>query len=162
MVLLACSAIFTLASGYKPVRRECLIMAAALLSTWAVANTLSADGDARYWIRAAIATLSAVALCGCRSLFGFYQAAIYAMVVSVYGLLAYDVAIYNEWVELGSVGAEPAAIVWGERYKGLIHGLVLCQLAGFLPVLWSAIRASISATDNSSSNLFWGKGGIKK
>lgn len=162
MYLIACSALFALASIHKPIRCECLIIAIIYLLTGASYFLLSVDGDARYWLRAAITTLGAVALCRRRTLFGFYQASIYAMTLAVYAALAYDVAQYNLWAQAGYTGLGPIFLVWGETYGSLIYGLVTCQFAAFLPIIWTFVRPYISIFNNSASDIFWGKGSFKR
>ncbi len=161
MYLFSCSVLFALASIHKPIRRECIIMAIVSLFTGVFYLYLSVDGDARYWLRAATTTLGAVAICNCRTLFGFYQASIYAMTIALYATLAYDVAQYNLWAQAGYTGLGPISLVWGERYGSLIYGLVACQFSAFLPIIWTFIRPYISILNNSASNIFWGKGSFK-
>lgn len=162
MYLVACSALFALASIHKPIRRECLIISVISMATGILPLLLSADGNVIYWLRAAITTLGAVALCRRRTLFGFYQASIYAMTLAVYAALAYDVAQYNLWVQAGYTGLGPIFLVWGETYGSLIYGLVTCQFAAFLPIIWTFVRPYISILNNSASNIFWGKGSFKR
>lgn len=159
MYLLACSALFLVAAAFKPIRRECLILFIASLLTGLFAIGLSPDGNARYWLRAAVTTSAAIALCGCRSKFGFYQASIYSATLIVYALLSFDVAQYTAWVQNGSIGLEPVSIVWGERYKELTHGLVILQLVGILPCLRSIFLSIRSSLHHSAANLHWVKRG---
>lgn len=161
MYLLACSALFALASLIKQVRIECLILAVTSFLTWSLTVMFLPSGDTIYWLRAAITTSAAIALCGCRSLFGFYQASIYVLTLAAYALLAFDVAQYYQWVQSGSIGVEPYSLVWGERYRGLIHGLVICQFVGFIPIIWAAIVSMWSNRHNSSADLFRNKRGFR-
>lgn len=161
MYLLACSFAFAVASLHTRIRTECLILSATTLMTWLISIGFSVDGDARYWLRAAITTSAAIALCGCRSLFGFYQASIYVLTLAVYALLAFDVAQYYQWVQSGSIGVEPISLVWGDRYRGLIHGLVICQFVGFIPIIWAAIVSMWSNRHNSLTDLFRDKRGFR-
>lgn len=161
MYLIACSVIFLIASSFKQIRHECLIVSAVFMATGLIHLNIPTDNDMRYWTRAAILTLGAMALCHKRSLFGFYQASIYAMSLAVYAALAFDVSQYNMWVAYGSIGDMPSVLVWGERYRSLTNGLVICQFAGFLPIIWSAIRPIISVYYNFAANLLRRKGGIK-
>jgi hypothetical protein len=154
--------ISALASIYRPIRRECIAISTVSMITGFLPLLLSANGEYLYWIRAAITTLGAVYLCRCRTLFGFYQASIYAMTLALYAALAYDVAQYNTWAQSGATGLGPISLVWGDRYRSIAHGLVICQFAGFFPILWASSRPFFSMLNNSASNLFWGKGSIKR
>ena len=162
MYLVACSILFAIAAIYQPIRRECIIIAVVSMLTGIFSLCFSADGDSIYWLRAAATTLGAVMLCRCRTLFGFYQASIYAMTLALYATLAYDVALYNSWVQSGNAGSEPISLVWGDRYGSLAHGLVVCQFAGFFPILWAGNRPFFSMLNNRASNLFWGKRSVKR
>lgn len=162
MYLVAVSILFAISAIYQPIRRECIIIAVVSMLTGIFSLCLSVDGDARYWLRAATTTLGAVALCRCRTLFGFYQASIYAMTLALYATLAYDVAQYNTWAQSGATGLGPISLVWGDRYGSLAHGLVICQFAGFFPILWASNRPFFSMLNNRASDLFWGKRSVKR
>lgn len=162
MYLLTCSALFALASFYKPIRSECLILWAISLITGLLPHIMSIEGNNLYWTRAIVTTIGAIFLCGCRSLLGFYQASIYLLTLLVYAALAFDVAQYQQWVNSGSVGLEPSSLVWGDRYKGLIHGLVMCQFIGFLPSLSAYIVSVFSSRNNRIANLLRNKRGVQQ
>lgn len=162
MYLVAVSILFAVAAIYQPIRRECIIIAIVSMLTGVFPLCFSADGDAIYWLRAAATTLGAVMLCRCRTLFGFYQSSIYAMTLALYATLAYDVAQYNTWVQSGASGLGPISLVWGDRYGSFAHGLVICQFAGFFPILRASNRPFFSMLNNRASNLFWGKRGVKR
>jgi len=162
MYLVAVSILFALAAIYQPIRRECIIIAIVSMLTGIFSLCLSVDGDARYWLRASATTLGAVMLCRCRTLFGFYQASIYAMTLALYATLAYDVAQYNTWAQSDATGLWPISLVWGDRYGSLAHGLVICQFAGFFPILWASNCPFFSMLNNRASNLFWGKRSLKR
>lgn len=162
MYLVACSILFAIAAICQPIRRECIIIAVVSMLTGIFSLCLSVDGDARYWIRAVATTLGAAALCRRRTLLGFCQASIYAMTLAVYALLAYDVAQHNLWAQTGYTGLGPTFLVWGERYRSLIYGLVICQFAAFLPIIWTFVRPYISIFNNSASDIFWSKGSFKR
>jgi hypothetical protein len=159
MYLVICSILFALAARFKTVRHECIILCVVSLLTGIFSLTLSADGAAIYWLRAITTTFGALALCGCRSQFGFYQAAIYAMVMILYLLLAIDVVRYNAYMNDPKAIIEPIALVWGDRYRMAAHGLVICQFVGFIPLIWSYLRARLSISNYHLANIFRGKEG---
>ncbi len=98
-----------------------------MVSLWCNKELLDRNGDALYIVRASLAFVGAMLLLIPKSLIGFYQSVILLGILAAYGALAYDVArgehflIYN-------------------NYETVTYGLVVCQLIGVLPSIWTSYR----------------------
>jgi hypothetical protein len=79
------------------------------------------------------------------------------MVMILYLLLAIDVVRYGNYLDGAGQIALPTRLVWGERYRTAAHGLVICQFVGFIPGIWSALRARLSISNYHLANIFRGK-----
>ena len=127
MYLLYCATAFAFFAIPKRHRFEWSTLAVLLVLLWCNKEKLDPNGDALYIVRASLVFVGAMLLLIPRSWIGFYQSIILLAVLTAYGLLAYDVATRSY------------SLIY-DNFGTVIYGLVICQLVGILPSIWTSCR----------------------
>lgn len=120
-MLVLCS-LFLMLAIHPSHRLEWLVVACVTFLVWVNTEMFNHNDPRLYWNRAIVTFVGAGWLCWFRSRLGFYHAIIYALTLSAYGALAFDVS-------------QGRHIVIYNYYEAVIYGLVGYQLVGIFPTV---------------------------